>query len=1167
MKAQVLRVLLLMVVLFTVVDISYATNPPVPGTPVTTVSSAQRGCGIATIPISVTQFSNIASVSLTLYYNPNYLIYDSATVANMPLGWTFSFGTAPVTGNVNQRKLIMGAYWDGTNVWNMGNNGEIILAYFHTPGYTNGSDTSSLRWDLVDQGACEYGSTLGSGGIPPYVLQQNSSNYVNGLFSPISGFPSLTCPGNITQAHDPEVCSAVVNWMNNISQALPSGIGGNASTTASFIWQSFTAESSGILTGIGLTAFDAVYANPQNGIWTCKIFKGEGIAGCLLYSGTYNATSKNVSGDTILLRIPKPLGLYVTQGDKYTFQILGGCPVGCSWPGDICVDLLAYYNTGWHSPNGLYLDNTGNCTNTASIIVKYPVDDISVLYTTFIDVIPATSSMAVSDGSGGCGIKFLATPDPSGSVFPHGPTTVTYTATDYAGHIATCAFTVTITGPSIASVTSAARCGPGVVNLSAVASPSTAIINWYSALTGGTLLNTGTTYSPSITATTTYYLDATDVGDNGGCTSTPRVPVTATMNPLPAPDITGPSTVCATSSASYSTPSVTGDSYTWTVTGGSVTAGGGTSSITVTWGSGTSGTVSVIETTPAICSVTASINVAINALPVVSNVTLQAREGETGDWTYPVNNYYPNFQMCLNSAIPWYYLDINTLTTSTGSLQTNYLNPFTLTGNYPGLIAWFATQGIGPASTGWQGEMYLIITGGAPMFYIYYTGTDYQLIDGLEYWMGQQQSQVVLDPLRVNGTYYPGTYTYSGTVKDVNGCYSNSMSVNITLNTDPILVITNPAPVCYPGTVNLSAPAVTAGSTLFGATLSYWVNAGATQPLVNYTAVGVSGTYYIKATTEAGCTNIMPVVVTISPVAVGGTITQTIVCLPGNTGTLTLSGNTGTVVTWQRSIDNGTTWTDIPGTAGLTSYNYISINHNTMYRAIIQSGACSANAISSIATVYSGVVTTAGSSTVCAGSDVYVPVTVMSFTDVQAISLTLKYDQTKLAYVDASYNPVLTAWGLTPANVVGGTVYIGGYGSSALSLADNTVLFTLHFHLMATFMGGTTSLTWYDPASDQGIDCEYATTMPILTYPYFQIVPFCDTPTGEYYYNSTITVNSSPLVTISGITPVCIGYTGDVFTTESGQTNYTWVVTGGNITAGGSTTDNTGQQRVAGRSR
>jgi hypothetical protein len=49
-------------------------------------------------------------------------------------------------------------------------------------------------------------------------------------------------------------------------------------------------------------------------------------------------------------------------------------------------------------------------------------------------------------------------------------------------------------------------CGSGTVTLSA---SGVGTLNWYTAPTAGTLVNTGTTYSPSVLATTTYYVEAT----------------------------------------------------------------------------------------------------------------------------------------------------------------------------------------------------------------------------------------------------------------------------------------------------------------------------------------------------------------------------------------------------------------------------------------------------------------------------------------------------------------------------------------------------------------------------------------------------------------------------------------------------------------------------------
>lgn len=54
-----------------------------------------------------------------------------------------------------------------------------------------------------------------------------------------------------------------------------------------------------------------------------------------------------------------------------------------------------------------------------------------------------------------------------------------------------------------------------------------------------------------------------------------------------------------------------------------------------------------------------------------------------------------------------------------------------------------------------------------------------------------------------------------------------------------------------------------------------------------------------------------------------------------------------------------------------------------------------------------------------------------------------------------------------------------------------------------------------------------------------------------------VTVNSSPVPTISGLNSVCVNSTGIIYTTQPGMNNYQWNITGGLITAGGTTTSNT----------
>ncbi|WP_432221764.1 gliding motility-associated C-terminal domain-containing protein [Flavobacterium sp. TMP13] len=86
--------------------------------------------------------------------------------------------------------------------------------------------------------------------------------------------------------------------------------------------------------------------------------------------------------------------------------------------------------------------------------------------------------------------------------------------------------TATVTAiPTITSTTGAEGCGPGTLTLKATASAGT--VNWYANALGGTSLYEGTEYiTPNLSATTTYYVDAT----NNSCTSGSRLAVAATVN-------------------------------------------------------------------------------------------------------------------------------------------------------------------------------------------------------------------------------------------------------------------------------------------------------------------------------------------------------------------------------------------------------------------------------------------------------------------------------------------------------------------------------------------------------------------------------------------------------------------------------------------------------------
>ena len=103
------------------------------------------------------------------------------------------------------------------------------------------------------------------------------------------------------------------------------------------------------------------------------------------------------------------------------------------------------------------------------------------------------------------------------------------------------------------------------------------------------------------------------------------------------------------------------------------------------------------------------------------------------------------------------------------------------------------------------------------------------------------------------------------------------------------------------------------------------------------------GTYYFRALVQNnGCTSVYTtgytITVTSGTAPVGGVITNAEHCGGSNSGTLTLSGYTGSVQKWQYSIDNGIIWNDVSNTTSTLGYS--SISTNRYYRAVITNGTC-----------------------------------------------------------------------------------------------------------------------------------------------------------------------------------------------------------------------------------
>lgn len=146
-----------------------------------------------------------------------------------------------------------------------------------------------------------------------------------------------------------------------------------------------------------------------------------------------------------------------------------------------------------------------------------------------------------------------------------------------------------------------------------------------------------------------------------------------------------------------------------------------------------------------------------------------------------------------------------------------------------------------------------------------------------------------------------------------------------------------------------------------------WTTIANTTAIQNYTNLTITTMY--RAVVQSGsCStaNSTAATITVNPATVGGTVlSSTFVCDSMTTGTLTLSGYTGTILNWEYSNDGGNTWTTIANTTSILVYS--GITTQTMYRANVQSGACSA-AVSQPATISLAVPAVASYSVVINGA-------------------------------------------------------------------------------------------------------------------------------------------------------------------------------------------------------
>lgn len=522
--------------------------------------------------------------------------------------------------------------------------------------------------------------------------------------------------------------------------------------------------------------------------------------------------------------------------------------------------------------------------------------------------------------------------------------------------------------PAAPAVTGAARCGgpgsPASVPLTATPGPGETI-DWYSAPTGGTLLQANSnTYTPTISVTTVYYVQAKNAS---GCTSPTRTPVTATINAFPS--VTGGS-VCVGATLNLS-PGATAGTGTNTPVWSSVTPATAAVNSNGQVLGVAAGPVTINYTNTDGCSTTAAVTV--NANPTVTyNSTavgnsLSICEGAANSITLTGSGT----NAALTSSTPWL---------STNTTVASVVNAASTTTTLTGLTA--GTGSITYTATGGCYKTFIVTVNPLPTRYnLTVTGNGAYCAGGSGQSIGLSNSQVgvtynlYLNPsatilATVSGTGFPISFgnfipvgSYYVRAQNATTNCAVSMLDSAKIKTYALPVISGGLTICPNGTTQLTADSAAAPFT--------WVSSNPSVATINATGLvtGVTaGPTTITYTDRNGCTK--TAIVTVNAASVGGTVSSNASVCGTATGTVSLTGNTGNVSGWYSSTNAGP-WTLIASTSGLTSYAYtVAAPNKVRYRAYVQNGGCTPDSssyvtISANATPTNFTVTGGGS--FCAG--------------------------------------------------------------------------------------------------------------------------------------------------------------------------------------------------------
>ncbi len=797
-----------------------------------------------------------------------------------------------------------------------------------------------------------------------------------------------------------------------------------------------------------------------------------------------------------------------------------------------------------------YVDATnGGCASASRVIVTATVNTAPTISgvtpnsrcSTGTVVLGATSTDTINWYATLTGGNSLAT----GSSFttPSIPSTTTYYVDATKNGCTTSSrtsVTATISGnPTITATTPNSRCSTGTVVLGATASAGT--INWYANLTGGASLATAPSYTTtSISSTTTYYVDAT----NGGCTTSSRTAVKATIHPLPTATISGSATICkgASSAINIALTGTSPWSFTYGSAGGSNPVSGITSSTYTTNVSAGTYTVSAVSDSNSCIGTYSGSAAIVERTPVaVTNSTITCN-GTNTNYTVKFNITGGNPTTYTVTGGGGGTLTGSSFTSNTVASGSSY--SFTADDSYhcnPIVVS--GTKNCNCAATGTMSGGGTICSGNVATISIALTGTSP--------WSFVYSIGGVKQPKHSNQTTSPYTFTTSTTaaytldsISDANcmGSPSGSASVSQTL---PTATLTGGGTVCAGLLANLNI-ALT-GTSPWNYTYSDGTNTtSATSGISNFSiSKSTAGTYTITSISDASCqgtsSGSAKIIVNALP-TVGLTVTPSSTICAGVS--VTLSGTGATSYAWSDGVTNGTPFTPVStltytvtGTDGNSCSNKatqtVTVNALPLvgFTASPSSSVCSGSGVTLSGTGATSYSWSGGSVTITNGVS-FTPASTQTYTVIGTDGNFCSNKTTHTVGVNATPTVGATA---SPSSSVcsGASVTLNGIGATTYSwsggIADG-VSFTPASSQTYTVTGTTGNCSNTSTLPITVSSCGTIPAKPIITRPDPGTTLVSNAPTGNQWY-----LNG---VLIPGETNPTLALTQ---TTQSG--NYTVVVT------------------------